>query len=438
MAPFSTRASMLGMSLFRRSSIARLFLAGALLGLWQAPAIGAGTPDARLAYRLATASYCAYAVNEMDEDRGQARALACLRAAATADPGSLGSLAVTAGDIEAWFDAARPEDGYLLIKTRKGVIIAFRGTTPPPVSREGEADREALAERRGRDPWGTFITDFFKNFDAGVNERGRHSGFDEAWRGLWAHLQKTCAAGRNRADCSKFNAFLRARGENGARLFLTGHSKGGALAALAGLDIPAATGTTPVVYAFAAPKAVSEELARAQASAAATWWRFERADDLVPALPPDGSVPIARLSFGSAYAKLGNLLYFSDTAAPVAVTAEAEAALLPPDMSRLPMFLLNQGGAVLLSWFSADLPEKILNSNETACRVLLDRHFMIFSDVRALAANRQPKAARLRRQAGVDFFATGLESKGEQILWGYREWCGHLQIVDRPAAAPAR
>ena len=43
-------------------------------------------PDFKLAYVLATASYCAYAVGELDDDHGRARAFECLRAAADKDP----------------------------------------------------------------------------------------------------------------------------------------------------------------------------------------------------------------------------------------------------------------------------------------------------------------------------------------------------------------
>lgn len=425
---------MLGALLLGRGPFLRLF-AGGLLGLWQGSAIGAGNPDFGLAHVLATASYCAYAVNEADEDRGLARALACLNAAAAADPRNLGALEVRASDIEAYFAPDRPEDGYLLIRTRKGVIVAFRGTTPPPISRDA-VNREAAAERRGHDLWGTFFADFFNNLDAATNERGRHTGFDDSWRTLWTHMQARCGARRVGADCSKFGLFTRSRGRSGAgaRLFLTGHSKGGALAMLAGLDMPGMTGIAPVVYAFAAPKVVSEEVAPALVMAAGRWWRFEREDDLVPSLPPDRSVPITRLPFGSAYAKLGNLIYFTKSSAPLALTAEEEAALLPGDLARIPLFLAHQGGAVFLSWISPDFLERILNSNETACRWLVDNHFMVLSDVRKFSSDLGRASSDLRdADVGPDFFSAGLYAKnGEQILWGYREWCGRLRIVDRP------
>jgi hypothetical protein len=51
-------------------------------------------PDFKLAYVLATASYCAYAVGELDDDHGRARAFECLRAAADKDPVHLERLKV--------------------------------------------------------------------------------------------------------------------------------------------------------------------------------------------------------------------------------------------------------------------------------------------------------------------------------------------------------
>ncbi|MGJ0509381.1 MAG: hypothetical protein ACR652_20130 [Methylocystis sp.] len=112
-------------------------------------------PGTRILDLLATTSCYAYAVSEADEDQGRARAQACLNAAAAAERGSLGALELKAGDIEAYVAPERPEDGYLLIRTRNGAIVAFRDTAPPPVSQDA-VDREAAAERRGRDQLARF------------------------------------------------------------------------------------------------------------------------------------------------------------------------------------------------------------------------------------------------------------------------------------------
>ncbi len=400
----------------------RAFLAGVLLSLWQATAPAAAGPDFGVAYLLATASYCAYAVDAADSDFGQARATACVRAAAAADPRHLGDLGVASRDVETHVDPQHAEDGYLLLRTRRGLVLAFRGTTPPPILPDDDADAPAPGRRRGLDRWGVFLADFFNNFDAGADERGRHAGFGDSWRRLRAHLQPGCARGRGvDAGCGKFGAFLRSlRGKN-RRLFVTGHSKGGALAVLAALDMPEIAGVDPVVYVFAAPKAVTEDVARAKAAIAATWWRFERENDLVPSLPPDRSVALWPIFAGSAYAHLGNLTFFQKNAAPLVVAAGAEAAAVPRDLARIPALVAHQFGAVVESWFTIDFPARVLNSNETLCRAWLDNHFQVLGDVGAL----------VRAPGARDFIATGLhDEKGRRILWGYREWCGQLRITD--------
>jgi hypothetical protein len=42
-------------------------------------------PDYALAYKLATASYCVYALGDQEQDRGKDRAANCLKAAAATD-----------------------------------------------------------------------------------------------------------------------------------------------------------------------------------------------------------------------------------------------------------------------------------------------------------------------------------------------------------------
>ena len=81
----------------------------------------ASEPDFNLAYVLATASYCAYAVGAIDSDGekladdGRQRAFNCLKAAVKADPGHLAALKVEAQDVEAYFSPAKPQNAYLLI-----------------------------------------------------------------------------------------------------------------------------------------------------------------------------------------------------------------------------------------------------------------------------------------------------------------------------------
>jgi hypothetical protein len=121
----------------RKLCFVLVVLAGSLFGETRA-AIAEATesePDFRLAYVLATASYCAYAVGELDDDHGRARAFECLRAAADKDPVHLERLKlVSTDDVEAYFNRQSPKDAYLLIREKNGVILAFRGTLVPPIS----------------------------------------------------------------------------------------------------------------------------------------------------------------------------------------------------------------------------------------------------------------------------------------------------------------
>ena len=119
-------------------------------------------PDFKLAYVLATASYCAYAVGELDDDHGRARAFECLRAAADKNPVHLERLkVVSTDDVEAYFNLQSPKDAYLLIR--------FRGTLVPPISPSSGRLVKATAEavkaykEQAAAALGTFTLDWFNN-----------------------------------------------------------------------------------------------------------------------------------------------------------------------------------------------------------------------------------------------------------------------------------
>ncbi len=401
-----------------RRTIARaLFIFLSMIFQKGAPG-AAEQPDVALAYVLATASYCAYAVTEADADHGHRRAFSCLRAAAREDPQRLASLNVRTGDVEAYVALDRPEDAYLLVRTRKGAILAFRGTAPPPVL----TSSTGAAERRDVDQWRIFFDDVLNDLDARANERGRHAGFDDSWGRLKEHLLAPCAASSSRPRCSLFRRFAGRMRRDGA-LYLTGHSKGGALAMLAGLDLPSLAGlsASPGVYTFAAAKAVTATIAAQAATAAQDWWRFERESDIVPSLPPDATLPLW-IALGSPYAHLGNLVYFTAEGAPALMLGEPAMIVPPGDWARAPAFLLGQAGAVAASWLSPDFLTRLLNSKATACRALVDNHFKALVDVQRLAGGAGEKES---------FFAKGLYDRdANQILWGFRQWCDQLKIVD--------
>jgi hypothetical protein len=92
----------------------------------------------------------------------------------------------------------------------------------------------------------------------------------------------------------------------------------------------------------------------------------------------------------------------------------------PGDMSRL-------GGAAVgaaADWVSkivardGDFIARIALSNDSVCRLFVDRHFAVFSAVQKHVWSSDPS-----RPAGTDFFAAGVAENGKPTLWGYAKWC---------------
>jgi hypothetical protein len=135
-----------------------------------------------------------------------------------------------------------------------------------------------------------------------------HSGFLGSLNSLWTDardetMQQLAAAGP------------------GTQLFVTGHSKGGAVAGLAAMRFFQKEGIKPTVITFAAAKAGSTEFAAAYNSLI-DHTRYEFAEDIVPHLPPSASFlgVLANLPFFGKrfshlkdfnYGRLGKLIYIT-------------------------------------------------------------------------------------------------------------------------------
>jgi hypothetical protein len=152
-------------------------------------------------------------------------------------------------------------DACLVGTNIDGVILAFRGTLPPD-----SPNHEQTFE------------DWLKDADAVLvsqpNIQGKvHTGFWEALDALWPAL--LAEVERQRAAAP------------GKPLYITGHSKGGAMADLAAARL-ALAGIPNTVCTFAAAHPGNADFARffdgLQAIESAT--RYEYADDIVPHLPP--------------------------------------------------------------------------------------------------------------------------------------------------------
>lgn len=133
-------------------------------------------------------------------------------------------------------------------------ILVFRGTLTEGLAAESD-----------------WINDFHADLISDPRYPGKvHQGFSQSLTALWPFI----------ADCRP--------------KYITGHSKGGALALLAGWLFK---DSDPVVITFAAPRVGNVGFARSYAKA----FRYENPKDIVPKLPPwyasPGSQIVAPASF---------------------------------------------------------------------------------------------------------------------------------------------
>ncbi len=183
-------------------------------------------------------------------------------------------------------------DACLVGRTADGVVVAFRGTLAPD----------------NPDRWETLL-DWLNDFDADLvlvpGLPGQvHDGFHRSLASLWPRLPEAVAAELAEAP--------------GATVYVSGHSKGGALAAIAALRLKLQQGITPVLCTFAAPHPGDPQFADA-CTGQVGGTRYEFADDVVPHMPPAIALrgalalgPLSRLvgdRWRMDYAPVGTLRY---------------------------------------------------------------------------------------------------------------------------------
>lgn len=189
----------------------------------------------------------------------------------------------------------------LLGTTIDGVVLAFRGTLPLTSPDYEQTIRE-------------WINDLDAELVRGDGLPGLvHAGFwgslDSLWATLVPEIQKRLT-----------------KGEVKLPLYVTGHSKGAAMANLAAMRFLIERGTNATVYAYAGPHPGNEDFATAY-NQHVNSIRYEYANDIVPLLPPSlafremfMSVPFMKPylhRFDLDYAAVGTLRYITKAGAIV-------------------------------------------------------------------------------------------------------------------------
>src|SRR5579859_563253 len=160
-------------------------------------------------------------------------------------------------------------DAAYLWLSGKEVIVAFRGTLPYN-SGAGDPDAQALVLKDWLND-----ADFAPQTDPELGQV--HKGFRDSFYALWPGIQgqiRTCqAAGKLGPE---------------VKVYVTGHSKGGALAMLAALKLRADQ-LLPVteVDTFGAPRVGGVDFAARYGAQGINGVRYENQDDVVPHVPLD-------------------------------------------------------------------------------------------------------------------------------------------------------
>ncbi len=176
----------------------------------------------------------------------------------------------------------RTIDQAIVGRVPEGVIVAFRGTLPPFFG--GQQDGWSVVLDWLNDSLSVCV-------EAPEYGGGVHLGFSDSMRRLWANSGHSLGVG-NAIQAMLDQSLLDRRARR--HLFVTGHSKGGALANLAAMraakavewrDMPVSVAT------IAAARAGNHAFARAYAATRIACLRYELAHDLVPHLPPGPRTP---------------------------------------------------------------------------------------------------------------------------------------------------
>jgi hypothetical protein len=167
--------------------------------------------------------------------------------------------------------------GSAIDPAQTSIVLTFRGTYPPDpgINQRGEL--------------GTFIRDWANNFIAKPvpfleNPGGRLIGPGMVHEGLASSVQHLFNMGLVDKVRELMNSYP------GSPLYVTGHSKGGAMACIAALRLLRMHKIYPTkVVTFAAPRVGDQTFVNAYNASLPNTLRYEFQDDIVPHLPPSNA-----------------------------------------------------------------------------------------------------------------------------------------------------
>lgn len=107
----------------------------------------------------------------------------------------------------------------------------------------------------------------------------------------WGNVEDGFASVYSQCSSTILDAIRRS---SSARVIVTGHSLGGALATLCAADIKGALGLTTAVYTFASPRVGDPAFARRYNDECPDTWRVVNTEDLITNVPPSTSALEAR------------------------------------------------------------------------------------------------------------------------------------------------
>jgi hypothetical protein len=143
--------------------------------------------------------------------------------------------------------------------------------------------------------------------------------------------------------------------------------------------------------------------------------------DIVPSLPPDDSFPVKVGIFQimPSFAHVGQRVFFQEIADIAPQSTNGRDRLLD-DQERFKDFYQVTNGLFVKEEFA----KSILNALVSTCSPVRD-HIVVLSAIQSVVWAKSSDDGSQKQ-----FFETWLtDPKGEEILWGYEDWCSFIKSV---------